>query len=89
MDFNSDATIALSDARLGSPMIVEALGLDSLEAAWVEAVGLSRGSAVVVLRRAPFGGPLHVRTSDGAELAVARSLAQAIAVRATRAGSTP
>lgn len=86
VDFNSAATTALADATLGSPVVIEALGLDELEAAWVEAVGLSRGARVVVLRRAPLGGPLHVRTSDGAELAVARSLARAITVSAVLEG---
>ncbi len=54
--------------------IVEAR-LEEDVAAWLAAVGLQEGEEVIVLRRAAFGGPLHVRTSSGGEFAVARELA--------------
>jgi ferrous iron transport protein A len=57
-----------------------ALSLPEREAAWLRAVGLGEGVAVTVLRRAPLGGPLHVRTGEGAELAVDRSLARRVTV---------
>lgn len=50
------------------------------EGGWLAAVGLEAGVRVRVLRRAVFGGPLHVATDDG-EFAVAAALARAIAVR--------
>ena len=40
------------------------------DAAWLRAIGLGEGATVTVLRRAPLGGPLHLRVSNGAELAV-------------------
>lgn len=49
-------------------------------AAWLAAVGLHEGEGVTVLRRAIFGGPLHVRTASGGEFAVARELATHIVV---------
>jgi ferrous iron transport protein A len=50
------------------------------EAAWLRAIGLGEGKTVTLLRRAPFGGPLHVRVSGGAELAVDRDLARKVEV---------
>lgn len=47
---------------------------------WLAAVGLEPGVRVRVLRRAAFGGPLHVRTGDDGEFAVDASLAAAILV---------
>ena len=39
------------------------------------AVGLTEGSLVTVLRKAPLSGPLHVRVSEHTELAIDRELA--------------
>lgn len=50
------------------------------DAAWLAAVGLAVGDEVTVLRRAPFGGPLHVRTGAGGEFAIDRALAARIEV---------
>ena len=57
-------------------------GVDGdLEAqAWLAAVGIGCGERVTVLRRAPFGGPLHVRTGTGGEFAIDARLARAILV---------
>ena len=38
------------------------------------------GEEVTVLRRAVFGGPLHLRAASGGEFAVARELAEKITV---------
>jgi ferrous iron transport protein A len=43
-------------------------------------VGLYEGTPLVLLRRAPFGGPLHVRTAGGAEFAVDAELAAHVEV---------
>ena len=47
---------------------------------WLEAIGLGEGERIVVLRRALFSGPLHVRTETGAELAIGHALSQDIRV---------
>lgn len=73
---------ALNLANLvpGASGVVAAIGLEPRESDWLRAVGLFEGVRVTVLRRAPLGGPLHLRTSTGAELAVDRRLARAVAV---------
>jgi ferrous iron transport protein A len=78
------------DARLAavSPGVVVrvvAVSQDREVAAWLRAVGLSEGAEVTVLRRAPFGGPIHIRTSDGGEFAVHRDLARSVTIAASRA----
>lgn len=57
---------------------ITALRMSEREAAWLRAIGLGEGVEVTVLRRAPLGGPLHVRVSGGAELAVDRELARKV-----------
>ncbi|MEW5738175.1 MAG: FeoA family protein [Myxococcota bacterium] len=59
----------------GKSATIRALSVSAREAAWLRAVGLEEGVEVTVLRRAPFRGPLHVRTAGGAELAVDWALA--------------
>lgn len=54
---------------------ITALHVDERDAAWLRAIGLGEGVIVTVLRRAPLGGPLHVRISGGAELAIDGQLA--------------
>lgn len=72
--------LPLSDVALGGAGRVAEIALEPREADWLRAVGLFEGSHVVVLRRAPFGGPLHLRTGSGAEFAVDRDLARAVAL---------
>lgn len=66
---------------LASTARVVAIALDESEARRVRAVGVVEDEAVVVLRHAPFGGPIHVRMSSGGEFALDRSIAEAIEVR--------
>lgn len=47
---------------------------------WLRAVGIFEGEEVVVLRRAAFGGPLHLRTGSGGEFALDRTLASSIEI---------
>ena len=61
---------------------VVSIVLDADQAAWLAAVGIREGESLTVLRRAAFGGPLHVRTHAGCEFAIAKSLARTILVRA-------
>lgn len=65
---------------LASAARVISLQLDEGEARRVRAVGVVEDEAIVVLRRAPFGGPIHVRMSSGGEFALDRRIAEAIEV---------
>ena len=46
----------------------------------LESMGISPGRALRVLRRAAFGGPLHVRLDTGAEFALDRAVARGVMV---------
>jgi ferrous iron transport protein A len=74
------ASIALSDARPGQRVRIVAIAQEADLAAWLRAVGMHEEAEVTVLRRAPFGGPMHLRTSDGGEFAIHRALARCIHV---------
>ncbi len=76
---------ALADAAVGKCVRIAHFELEGDAATWIGAVGLHAGEDVIVLRRAAFGGPLHVRTSAGGEFAVAREVACGIKVRPTPA----
>lgn len=56
------------------------------ERRWLEAIGLAPDEDILVLRRAPFRGPLHLRTSEGNELALDRRYAVRIQVAARGGG---
>ena len=71
----------LSLAAFGTEVRVVALALEEDLAAWLRAVGIGEGEKLVVLRRAAFGGPIHVRTASGGEFALNRSLARSILIR--------
>ncbi len=71
---------SLSALSLGSPAAITTLRLTERDVAWLRAIGLDEGATVTVLRRAPLGGPLHVRISGGAELAIDFRLAEHIEV---------
>jgi ferrous iron transport protein A len=87
MTFNFDkiprtmVAIALEEAGTDRRVCIERIDLEGEAGAWLAAVGLHEGEELVVLRRAAFGGPLHVRTSSGGEFAVAREVASQIRVR--------
>lgn len=70
----------LIDLPLASAARIAALAVDSALARRLRAVGVFEDEAIVVLRRAAFGGPLHVRTSSGGEFALNRRIAAAIEV---------
>jgi Fe2+ transport system protein FeoA len=72
------AQTTLASLAVGATAVVCALRLAEREATWLRAVGLYEGVLVTPLRFAPLGGPLHLRTSTGAELAIDLELAQAI-----------
>ena len=70
----------LLELPLSSTARVVAIRLADAEARRVRAVGVVEDEAIVVLRRAPFGGPLHVRMSSGGEFALDRRIAEAVEV---------
>ena len=70
----------LADAAIGSHVRIARVDLEGEAAAWISAVGLNEREGLVVLRRAVFGGPIHVRTASGGEFAVAREVARKISV---------
>ncbi len=76
----TSSAATLDVLEVGRAAQVKALALDAVEADWLRAVGLVEGVAVTVLRRAAFGGPLHLRLSTGLELAVDRALAARVEV---------
>jgi ferrous iron transport protein A len=51
------------------------------DVAMLDAIGVSPGRRVTVLRRAPFGGPIHVRIDTGIEVAIDQALASHIVLR--------
>lgn len=68
---------------------ITALRMNEREAAWLRAIGLGEGVEVTVLRKAALGGPLHVRVSGGAELAVDRELARNVELGAPTEQAAP
>jgi ferrous iron transport protein A len=72
--------MTLEDAALGRRVRIDDVALDREAKDWLDAVGIHDGVELVVVRRAIFGGPLHVRTSAGGEFAIARELAAKITV---------
>ena len=71
---------ALSAWPIGCPGRVAAVGVGGREEAFLRAVALVDGEIITVLRRAGFGGPLHVRVESGAEFAIDRTLSDAITI---------
>lgn len=72
---------SLASVLPGTRVHIVAVTLEADMTAWLEAVGIGVGETLTVLRRAAFGGPIHVRTAAGGEFAIARSLADAIVAR--------
>ena len=72
--------LSLAEVVTGRRVRITSVDLEGEATAWLAAVGLHEGEELVVLRRAALGGPLHVRTGGGGEFAVAREVAQRIAV---------
>ncbi len=81
VESNERVATSLAELALAQDATVEDVAVDALAGAWLDAVGIAKGERVVVIRRALFGGPLHVRTGAGGEFALDRSLARQIRVR--------
>jgi ferrous iron transport protein A len=76
----------LVDLPIAACARVSVLRLDDAEAAHVRAIGVFEDEVVMVLRRAPFGGPVHVRTSSGGEFALCARIAEKIDVKVEELG---
>jgi len=72
--------LMLGETQVGVTVRIIALDLDGDFVEWFRAVGIHEGERVTVLRRALFGGPIHVRTGSGGEFALNRELARSIRV---------
>ncbi len=75
---------SLAALAIGSSARVVRLALEDDLAAWLRAVGVAEGERLTVLRRAAFGGPIHIRTASGGEFALNRALARSIITRGMR-----
>ena len=80
--------VALAGLPRRSWGVVERLRVEGPEAAWLDALGIGVGERVMVLRRAPLGGPFHVRTATGAEFAIEARCAERIDVVPVRADAS-
>lgn len=69
---------ALASLAPGESASVVSVALEVEIVRWLEAIGIGAGDRVTVLRRAAFGGPIHLRTQAGGEFAVDRVLAASI-----------
>ena len=72
----------LANAAVGETVRVVELTIEEDLSAWLSAVGVGVGERLTLLRRAAFGGPLHVRSAAGGEFALNVALARSIHVRA-------
>ncbi len=70
----------LAATSVGAAVRIVDIDLDAELVAWLSAVGIGRGERVVVLRRAAFGGPLHIRIASGGEFALNLALARSIRI---------
>lgn len=82
------ALTSLASLEAGSTGAIIEVSLDAELRDWLEAIGVGRGDRITVLRRAPFGGPLHVRAHTGGEFALDRGLARCIHVDRDGGGGT-
>jgi ferrous iron transport protein A len=74
------ARVTLATALPGRRVRIVGIAQEADLAAWLRAVGMHEDAEVTVLRRAPFGGPMHLRSRDGGEFAIHRALAKCIEV---------
>lgn len=79
MALKMEATLldALADGVEGTIVSLDLSGELLLH---LDAMGIAPGRGVCVLRRAAFGGPLHVRLDTGAEFALDRDVAHGVRV---------
>jgi len=74
----------LSELRSGKPAIVDHIQSSQAKEALVKrlaAMGIIPGKPIQVLRKAWFGGPLHIRVGSITEIAIRRQEANMVEVR--------
>lgn len=71
--------MSLDEVAVGQGACVVRIELDAPTASLVRAMGVVEGARLVVLRRAPFGGPLQVRGAE-ADFAVGLPIARGLIV---------
>jgi ferrous iron transport protein A len=65
----------LLELRAGEVLRIVSLPSEVDLAAQLRVLGIREGETVLLLRRAVFGGPLHLRTACGVEVALGRPAA--------------
>jgi ferrous iron transport protein A len=76
--------MTLTELKVGARGLVEAIilrGQDQGLALRLEAMGLVPNKSVTVLRKASFGGPLHIRVGTTTELMIRRQEADLVMIR--------
>lgn len=76
----------LASATPAETVKVVGLSMEEDLREWLAAVGIGIGETLTLLRRAAFGGPLHVRTSAGGEFALNVALARSVFVEPEASG---
>jgi Fe2+ transport system protein FeoA len=76
----SSEPLSLDRLAPGEAAILGELGGDEGHRAWLGGMGFLPGTELTVLRRAPLGGPIHLRLSWGTEVAVDPTVAAAMTV---------
>jgi Fe2+ transport system protein FeoA len=72
--------VTLDQAEVLSTVVLRMIVLAPADRVWLAAVGIDEGETVKILRRAPFGGPIHIRLATGGEFALGLQMARAITV---------
>lgn len=72
--------MSLDEAPIATRFTIVGIDASGPEEQWLAALGLVVGESITILRKAIFGGPLHVRTGAGGAYAVGRSVAKRIAI---------
>ncbi len=67
---DAQALIALTELARGETLRIVNMPDDSELSTQLRALGLREGESIQLLRRAPLGGPLHLRTETGIEVAI-------------------
>ena len=78
MPLDSCATWRLTDLPVGTRGRIVRILADAPTTHYLRCFGLREGETAAVLRRALFGGPLHLERGCGGEFALAHALAALI-----------
>ena len=76
--FRTNTIVSLLEIDPGQALRIVNLPDDAELRAQLKVLGVREGEVVQLLRRAPLGGPFHLRAECGVELAVGHSAAREI-----------